>query len=126
VATTVAAAGLTQQEAERKLAARPPAAAESSRSYKSIVVANVFTVFNLILLAAGVLTLSFGDVQDALFLAILVANAGIGIAQEVREAHARPARGARRPYRQRVTGREAAAGGRRSGGRGRHRPPRCR
>ncbi len=30
------------------------------------------------------LTLAFGDVQDALFLAILVANAGIGIAQEVR------------------------------------------
>ncbi len=84
MATTAAAAGLTQQEAERKLAARPPAVAESSRSYKSIVVANVFTVFNLILLAAGVLTLSFGDVQDALFLAILVANAGIGIAQEVR------------------------------------------
>jgi P-type E1-E2 ATPase len=84
VATTVATAGLTQREAERKLAARPPAAATSSRSYKSIVVANVFTVFNLILLAAGVLTLSFGDVQDALFLAILVANAGIGIAQEVR------------------------------------------
>jgi P-type E1-E2 ATPase len=84
VATTVAAAGLTQQEAERKLAARPPAAIQSSRSYKSIVVANVFTVFNLILLAAGVLTLTFGNFQDALFLAILVANAGIGIAQEVR------------------------------------------
>jgi cation-transporting ATPase E len=84
VATTVASAGLTQQEAERKLAAKPPAVTTSSRSYKSIVVANVFTVFNLILLAAGVLTLAFGDVQDALFLAILVANAGIGIAQEVR------------------------------------------
>jgi cation-transporting ATPase E len=84
VATSVAAAGLTQQEAERKLAARPPAAVESSRSYRSIVVANVFTIFNLILLAAGVLTLAFGDVQDALFLAILVANAGIGIAQEIR------------------------------------------
>ena len=84
MATTAAAAGLTQQEAERKLAARPPAATQSSRSYKSIVVANVFTVFNLILLAAGVLTLAFGDVQDAIFLAILVANAGIGIAQEVR------------------------------------------
>jgi cation-transporting ATPase E len=84
VATTAAAAGLTQQEAERKLAVRPPASTASSRSYKSIVVANVFTVFNLILLAAGVLTLSFGDAQDAIFLAILVANAGIGIAQEVR------------------------------------------
>jgi cation-transporting ATPase E len=84
VATTAAAAGLTQQEAERKLAATPRADTGSSRSYKSIVVANVFTVFNLILLAAGVLTLAFGNVQDALFLAILVANAGIGIAQEVR------------------------------------------
>ena len=84
MATSVAAAGLTQQEAERKLAGRPPAAVASSRSYKSIVVANVFTIFNLILLAAGVLTLAFGDVQDALFLAILVANAGIGIAQEIR------------------------------------------
>lgn len=84
MATTAASAGLTQQEAERKLAARPNAPTGSSRSYKSIVVANVFTVFNLILLAAGVLTLSFGDVQDALFLAILVGNSGIGIAQEVR------------------------------------------
>ncbi|MDX6486333.1 MAG: cation-transporting P-type ATPase, partial [Gaiellaceae bacterium] len=84
MAATVAQGGLTQQEAERKLAARPPAPSGSSRSYKSIVVANVFTVFNLILLAAGVLTLAFGDFQDAIFLAILVANAGIGIAQEVR------------------------------------------
>ncbi len=84
MATTAALAGLTQQEAERKLAAQPHAPPGSSRSYKSIVVANVFTVFNLILLAAGVLTLSFGEVQDALFLAILIGNAGIGIAQEVR------------------------------------------
>jgi len=84
VATTAALAGLTQQEAERKLAAQPHAPPGSSRSYKSIVVANVFTVFNLILLAAGVLTLSFGEAQDALFLAILIGNAGIGIAQEVR------------------------------------------
>jgi cation-transporting ATPase E len=84
VATTAAATGLTQREAERKLAARPPEHQETSRSYKSIVVANVFTIFNLILLAAGVLTLAFGDAQDALFLAILVANAGIGIGQEIR------------------------------------------
>jgi cation-transporting P-type ATPase E len=84
VATTAAPAGLTQQEAERKLASRPAARQRSSRSYKSIVFANVFTVFNLILLAAGVITLAFGEWQDALFLGILVANAGIGIGQEVR------------------------------------------
>jgi cation-transporting P-type ATPase E len=84
VATTAAPAGLTQQEAARKLAARPATAEGSSRSYRSIVVANVFTIFNLILLAAGVLTLAFGDFQDALFLAILVGNSAIGIGQEVR------------------------------------------
>src|SRR5437868_14725133 len=84
VATTAAAAGLTQQEAERKLAARPSAPDGSSRSYTSIVAANVFTIFNLILLVAGVATLAFGQAQDALFLAVLVGNSGIGIAQEVR------------------------------------------
>jgi P-type E1-E2 ATPase len=84
VATTAAPVGLTQIEAERRLASRPAAQPSTSRSYKSIVVANVFTVFNLILLAAGVLTLAFGEFQDALFIAVLVANAGIGIAQETR------------------------------------------
>ena len=84
MATTAAPAGLTQKEAEHKLASRPAAQDRSSRSYKSIVAANVFTVFNLILLVAGVVTLAFGEWQDALFLGILVGNAGIGIAQEVR------------------------------------------
>jgi hypothetical protein len=77
-------AGLTQREAERRVAARPAAPQRSSRSYNSIVVANVFTVFNLILLVFGVVTLVFAKPQDALFLAILVANSVIGIAQEVR------------------------------------------
>src|SRR4051794_28811122 len=76
--------GLTQHEAERKLASKPVVEPATSRSYKSIVVANVFTIFNLILLAAGALTLAFGEWQDAIFLAILVANAGIGIGQEIR------------------------------------------
>jgi P-type E1-E2 ATPase len=84
VATIVAPAGLTQAEAERKLASRPVAQPTTSRSYKSIVVANTFTIFNLILLVAGVVTLAFGEWQDALFLGVLVGNAGIGIAQEVR------------------------------------------
>ena len=86
--TTAPPQGLTQQEAERRLALQPPEPAEASRSYKSIVVANVFTVFNLILLVFGVLTLAFGEAQDALFLAILVANSAIGIAQEVRAKRA--------------------------------------
>jgi cation-transporting ATPase E len=62
--------------------------APSSRSYWNIVRANVFTVFNLILAFFGALTLAFGSWQDALFLGILVANASIGIVQEVRAKHA--------------------------------------
>src|SRR4051812_48657064 len=80
-----APAGLTEQEAARRLeAAGRPGRAPSSRSYRSIVRANLFTLFNLILAVFGVLTLVFGDWRDALFLGILVANSGIGIAQEVR------------------------------------------
>ncbi|HEY3542700.1 MAG TPA: HAD-IC family P-type ATPase [Gaiellaceae bacterium] len=81
--------GLSDAEAARRLADRGPAAPEaSSRSYASIVRANVLTVFNLILAVAGVATLAFGDWQDALFLGILVANAGIGTLQEVRAKRA--------------------------------------
>ncbi len=81
--------GLSQAEAERRLEARgpiePPA---TSRSTASIVRANVFTVFNAILLVMGVLTLAFAQWQDALFLGIIVANSSIGIAQELRAKRA--------------------------------------
>ena len=60
----------------------------ASRSYASIVRANVFTVFNLILAVAGAATLAFGQWQDALFLGVLVANAVIGTGQEVRAKRA--------------------------------------
>ncbi len=78
-------AGLTAAEAERRLEERGPLQKpESSRSYRSIVVANLFTVFNAILAIFGALTLAFGNPKDALFLGILVANATIGIGQEIR------------------------------------------
>jgi cation-transporting P-type ATPase E len=83
------AAGLSETEATRRLAAagRPPRAA-TSRSYASIVRANVLTVFNLILAVFGTVTLIFGDPRDALFLGIIVANSAIGIVQEVRAKRA--------------------------------------
>jgi len=81
--------GLTEAEAARRLAERgpvePPA---TSRSTASIVRANVFTLFNAILLVLGVLTLAFGQWQDALFLGIVVANSTIGIVQELRAKRA--------------------------------------
>ncbi|HXD53941.1 MAG TPA: HAD-IC family P-type ATPase [Solirubrobacteraceae bacterium] len=76
--------GLSEQEAaERQVGGRSTARA-SSRSYATIVRANVFTVFNGILGGFGAVTLIFGDWRDALFLAVVVANATIGITQEVR------------------------------------------
>jgi cation-transporting ATPase E len=81
--------GLSEAEAARRLAVRPAAGKPgASRSYASIVRANVLTVFNLILAVAGTATLLFGEWQDALFLGVLVSNSAIGIAQEVRAKRA--------------------------------------
>jgi cation-transporting P-type ATPase E len=80
---------LSEAEAARRLAAtRRPHARRSSRSYASIVRANVLTVFNVILAAFGAVTLAFGDARDALFLGVIVANSAIGIWQEVRAKRA--------------------------------------
>jgi cation-transporting ATPase E len=77
--------GLTAAEAARRLKKRQSRGSSSpSRSYGSIVFANTFTIFNLILAAFGAATLIFGNPRDALFLAILAANILIGTLQEVR------------------------------------------
>ena len=81
--------GLSEAQAKARLRDRPPPARTgASRSYRSIVRANVLTLFNLILATFGALTLLYGDWRDALFLGILVANTAIGIVQEVRAKHA--------------------------------------
>ncbi len=81
--------GLTEVEAERRLAARGSQHEErSSRSYRSIAIANTFTIFNLILAVFGAATIAFGNPRDALFLGILFANIGIGTFQEVRAKRA--------------------------------------
>ncbi len=81
--------GLDDDEAARRLAARGRTRREeSSRSYGSIVRANVLTVFNAILAGFGAVTLIFGDWRDALFIGIIVANSTIGITQELRAKRA--------------------------------------
>jgi cation-transporting ATPase E len=87
--STVAREGLSEAEAAARLAARGRfSEPRSSRSYASIVRANVLTVFNAILAGFGAVTLLFGDARDALFLGIIVANAAIGITQESRAKRA--------------------------------------
>ncbi len=77
-------AGLSDAEAARRLADRgEPRESPSSRSTGTIVRANAITPFNVILLALGLLTLVFGDWRDALFLAIVLTNTGIGVWQEL-------------------------------------------
>ena len=55
-----------------------------TRTVGQIVRANVFTRFNAILGAMLVIILVVGHLQDALFGLVLIANAGIGIVQELR------------------------------------------
>ncbi|MEV4178375.1 HAD-IC family P-type ATPase [Nonomuraea sp. NPDC049709] len=56
----------------------------SSRSLSAIIRANVFTLFNLVIGVLWALILVFGEWQDSLFGLVIVANALIGIIQELR------------------------------------------
>ncbi|MFB9471622.1 HAD-IC family P-type ATPase [Nonomuraea salmonea] len=56
----------------------------SSRSLSAILRANVFTLFNLVIGVLWALILIFGEWQDGLFGLVIVANALIGIVQELR------------------------------------------
>jgi cation-transporting ATPase E len=59
-------------------------AERTSRTYRSIVRANVFTRFNLIISVLTVVVLVAGQPADALFAIVMVVNAAVGIVQEVR------------------------------------------
>ncbi len=78
--------GLTAEEV-RDRAARGltnDAGGRTSRTYGEIIRANVFTRFNAILGTMLAVILVVGEIQDATFGIILVANAAIGIVQETR------------------------------------------
>ena len=78
--------GLTAAEVQERVArgATNDTGERTSRTLSEIIRANVFTRFNAILGAALVVILIVGPIQDAVWGSILVANAGIGIFQEVR------------------------------------------
>ncbi|MBW3080574.1 HAD-IC family P-type ATPase [Bifidobacterium saguinibicoloris] len=56
----------------------------TSRSVKDIVRANVFTLFNGIILAAMILVLATGSWRDAVFGFVIIINTGIGIVTELK------------------------------------------
>jgi len=78
--------GLTDAEVRERIARGEvnDVPARPSRTTREIVRANVFTRFNALLGALLVVILFVGPIQDALFGGVLVANALIGILQELR------------------------------------------
>lgn len=76
--------GLSSAEAARRLERLGPREQQSSRSVASIVRANVFTLFNGIILVFFILVLSQALWADALFGVIAIANSAIGIRQEMK------------------------------------------
>lgn len=81
--------GLSEEEAARRLAARGPLPGPpASRSYASIIRANLLNLPNGVLGFLGVVTVALGEIADALFLVIVAANATIGSVQEIRAKRA--------------------------------------
>jgi cation-transporting P-type ATPase E len=78
--------GLSGAEVAERVAAGRTNAVDhrTSRTAVEIVRANVFTVFNGLLATLFVLTLATGRWQNSLFGGVIVANAAIGIIQELR------------------------------------------
>ncbi len=78
--------GLTADQVEERVAAGRTNAFESptSRTPREIVRANVFTVFNGLLLSLLVIIIATGQWQNGLFGGVIVANSAIGIVQELR------------------------------------------
>ncbi|MBT1171803.1 HAD-IC family P-type ATPase [Bifidobacterium sp. MA2] len=81
--------GLTADEVDARIAAGAVNRVKSStsRSVGDIVRANVFTLFNGIILAAMVMVLATGSWKDAVFGFVIIINTGIGIVTELRAKH---------------------------------------
>ncbi|GAA3020944.1 HAD-IC family P-type ATPase [Streptosporangium longisporum] len=78
--------GLTSAQVAERVAAGQVNAVRrrSSRTVAAIVRANVLTLFNGVIAVLWVLIMIFGEWQDGLFGLVIVANAAIGIVQELR------------------------------------------
>ena len=78
--------GLTRQEVAERVARGEvnDVPAVPSRTVREIVRANVLTRFNALLGSLLVVILIVGPIQDSLFGLVLIANAGVGIFQELR------------------------------------------
>lgn len=78
--------GLSSEEVAARIAdGRVNGSSEiKTKSIKHIVFDNVFTFFNFLNIALAVLVLIFGEIKNAMFIAIIFCNTIIGIVQEIR------------------------------------------
>ena len=54
------------------------------KTYKSIILGNIFTFFNLLCVLVAAALISVGAIGDCFFMIIVIANTGIGIIQEIK------------------------------------------
>ena len=55
-----------------------------SKTYLQIIIDNVFTYFNILLITIGIILMSVGEYGNCFFLVIVAANTIIGLIQEIR------------------------------------------
>ena len=78
--------GLTEAQAE-ELAAQGKvngSAEIKTKSVARIIRDNTLTCFNFLNIALAVIVLIFGEIKNAMFIAVILCNTGIGIFQEIR------------------------------------------
>lgn len=78
--------GLSKTEVAEKIAAKQvnTVTSKASRSVTTIISANVFTFFNLLLIACVIVTFCFGSWKDTVFGVVLIVNSLTGIISEIR------------------------------------------
>ena len=82
--------GLTQEQVALRVAQQQTNKVKNvnSKSYKSIFVSNICTIFNLIALVVVIAVLAVGSFSNALFFVIIFANITVGIVQEIKAKRA--------------------------------------
>ena len=78
--------GLSKAEVDDRVArdAVNHAVGSASKSQKEIICSNIFTYFNLLFFIIAVMLIAVGSFRDLTFLPVIIANAAIGIFQELR------------------------------------------
>lgn len=78
--------GLTKQQVEQRIkeGCTNKSTKRFSKSYKTIVLENVFTFFNLLCFVLAGVLIYYGSYTDCIFMLVCLANMGIGLFQEIR------------------------------------------